>query len=163
MEIILKSGEEKEEEEEDHDADRFLQRLGFSDRSRRARLGIDPELRHLIRFHVGSTPPLAEVAGATRSGSLMLLKGLVFPHWKRRPALLLGDRLFLYPAPGSLTAAPEELRVESVSSRSPRGGRLVLRVAAQPNGPRRHVFLGFGSCWERDQWAEWLQEIAKCW
>lgn len=33
--------------------DRFLQRLGFKDRSRRSRLGIDPELRHLIRFHVG--------------------------------------------------------------------------------------------------------------
>lgn len=36
--------------------DRFLQRLGFADRSRRARLGIDPELRHLIRFHVGKSP-----------------------------------------------------------------------------------------------------------
>lgn len=46
-----------------------------------------------------------------------------------------------------------------MSSRSSRGGRLVLRVAAQPNSSRRHVFLGFGSCWERDQWAGWLQEV----
>lgn len=100
------------------------------------------------------------MAGATRSGSLLLLKGLVFPQWRRRPALLLGDRLFLYPAPGSLAAAPEELRVEGVTSRPARGGRLVLRVAAQPSSPRRHVFLGFGSCWERDQWLEWLQGVS---
>jgi len=33
--------------------DQFLQRLGYQDMSRRARLGVDPELRHLIGFHVG--------------------------------------------------------------------------------------------------------------
>lgn len=33
--------------------DQFLQKLGYQDVSRRSRLGVDPELRHLIAFHVG--------------------------------------------------------------------------------------------------------------
>jgi PH domain/leucine-rich repeat-containing protein phosphatase len=33
--------------------DGFLRQLGYCEISRRSRLGIDPELRHLIRFHVG--------------------------------------------------------------------------------------------------------------
>lgn len=33
--------------------DEFLKQLGYDEPSRRARLGVDPELRHLIAFHVG--------------------------------------------------------------------------------------------------------------
>lgn len=33
--------------------DEFLKQLGFEEATRRARLGVDPELRHLIGFHVG--------------------------------------------------------------------------------------------------------------
>lgn len=33
--------------------DEFLKLLGYDESSRRARLGVDPELRHLIAFHVG--------------------------------------------------------------------------------------------------------------
>jgi hypothetical protein len=31
----------------------FLRALGYEDPERRKRMGIDPELRHLLRFHVG--------------------------------------------------------------------------------------------------------------
>ncbi|KAG7208834.1 hypothetical protein KM043_015022 [Ampulex compressa] len=33
--------------------DQFLQKLGYQEATRRSRLGVDPELRHLIAFHVG--------------------------------------------------------------------------------------------------------------
>lgn len=33
--------------------DEFLKQLGYDEVSRRTRLGVDPELRHLIAFHVG--------------------------------------------------------------------------------------------------------------
>lgn len=34
--------------------DEFLKLLGYDELSRRARLGVDPELRHLIAFHIGT-------------------------------------------------------------------------------------------------------------
>jgi len=33
----------------------FLRALGYEDSERRKRMGIDPELRHLLRFHVGES------------------------------------------------------------------------------------------------------------
>lgn len=74
----------------------FLRSLGYFDESRRARLGIDPELKHLIRFHIGPAEiPMCK--GVLRSGTVEVLKGLVFPQWRRRHLAIVGSKLILYP------------------------------------------------------------------
>ncbi|KAJ8680701.1 hypothetical protein QAD02_016488 [Eretmocerus hayati] len=75
----------------------LLLSLGYRESTRRARLGLDPELRHLIAFHVGPAAPLGELRGYSRCGYCLVLKGLVFPQWKRRALAVIGSRLFLYP------------------------------------------------------------------
>lgn len=77
--------------------DEFLIKLGFHDMSRRSRMGIDPDLRFLIRIHGGPAPPPPGLPVAPRSAPLQVLKGLVFPNWKRRPVALVGSKLLLYP------------------------------------------------------------------
>lgn len=93
----------------------FCRRLGWTDASRRSRLAIDPQLKHLLRFYVGPAPapmptPLATmtnngsggvVAGGgdvvQRSGTVELLKGLVSPQWRKRAVALVGSLLLVYP------------------------------------------------------------------
>lgn len=77
--------------------DTFLERLGYTTTVRRTRLGIDPELRHLLRFHTGPATPHPGLKGFSKCGAVLVLKGLVFPQWRRRPIALLHSRLFLYP------------------------------------------------------------------
>lgn len=73
----------------------FLKSLGYFDESRRARLGIDPELKYLIRFHIGPAEiPMCK--GVLRSGSVEVLKGLMFPQWRRRHLAIVGSKLILY-------------------------------------------------------------------
>lgn len=74
----------------------FFKALGFTDDSRRSRLSIDPDLKHLIRFHIGPAE-LSMCPGITRSGSVEILKGLVFPQWRRRSVALFGSKMILYP------------------------------------------------------------------
>ena len=45
----------------------------------------------------GPASPLPELHGYSRCGHALVLKGLVFPQWKRRPLAVIGSRLFLYP------------------------------------------------------------------
>lgn len=70
--------------------------IGYKDESRRARLGISSDLKYLIRFHIASSeiPHLQPVA---HSGSVEILKGLVFPQWKKRFVAIVGRYLYLYP------------------------------------------------------------------
>lgn len=91
----------------------FCRRLGWSDASRRSRLAIDPQLKHLLRFYVGPAPAPASAAsmleiggggvmagaGAVvqRSGTVELLKGLVSPQWRKRAVALVGSLLLVYP------------------------------------------------------------------
>lgn len=77
--------------------DSFLELLGYTTTVRRTRLGIDPELRHLLRFHTGPATPHPDLKGFSKCGAVLVLKGLVFPQWRRRPIALLHSRLFLYP------------------------------------------------------------------
>lgn len=77
--------------------DAFLERLGYTNTTRRVRIGIDPELRHLLRFHTGPAMPHPGLKGLNKCGAVLVLKGLVFPQWRRRPIALLHSRLFLYP------------------------------------------------------------------
>jgi hypothetical protein len=41
--------------------------------------------------------PLPGLKGLKKCGAVLVLKGLVFPQWRRRPIALLNSRLFLYP------------------------------------------------------------------
>ncbi|XP_046588915.1 PH domain leucine-rich repeat-containing protein phosphatase 2 [Neodiprion lecontei] len=159
--------------------DSFLQRLGYLEASRRARLGVDPELRHLVAFHVGPAAPLPELNGYSQCGNVLVLKGLVFPQWKRRPLAVIGSRLFLYPA--SPDSSPEWMELggngSAVCCAPSRLGRLVLRVTGYPRitaprqGPRpresphhpetRHLYLGFHHPWDRDLWRGWLKQATQ--
>ncbi|XP_066597293.1 uncharacterized protein [Prorops nasuta] len=149
--------------------DYFLQLLGYQDVSRRARLGVDPELRHLIAFHVGPASPSPELDGYSRCGYAFVLKGLVFPQWKRRPLAVIGSRLFLfsdcqaewielgYGGGGAVCYAPSRL------------GKLVLRVTGYPKVTQqrrklsrrqtRHLYLGFHHPWDRDLWKSWIKRV----
>lgn len=78
--------------------DGFLRSLGIGDEARRKRLGLDPELCYLISFHLGPSVPLPKLFyGLKTSGSVHVLKGLVFPQWKIRPMCIFGGVLFIYP------------------------------------------------------------------
>ncbi|XP_033323175.2 PH domain leucine-rich repeat protein phosphatase [Megalopta genalis] len=156
--------------------DQFLQKLGYQDVSRRSRLGVDPELRHLVAFHVGPASPLPDLAGYSRCGYALVLKGLVFPQWKRRPLAVIGSRLFLYPAcPDS---RPEWMELGggggAVCYAPSRLGKLVLRITGFPRVTRqchqtqqqedsqhretRHLYLGFHHPWDRDLWKSWIKQ-----
>ncbi|EZA50190.1 PH domain leucine-rich repeat-containing protein phosphatase [Ooceraea biroi] len=113
--------------------DQFLQRLGYQEVSRRARLGVDPELRHLVGFHVGPASPLPDLTGYSRCGYTLVLKGLVFPQWKRRPLAVIGSRLFLYPGkcPTRESANPRDKKIQDPSKK--RG--------ADPLARGKHVLL----------------------
>ncbi|XP_011302435.1 protein phosphatase PHLPP-like protein [Fopius arisanus] len=165
--------------------DEFLKQLGFEETTRRARLGVDPELRHLIGFHVGPVGPTPDLFGHSRSGNVLILKGLVFPQWKKRALAVIGSRLFLYP--GCPESRPEwiELNSGAVCYAPSRLGKLVLRVTGYPrisqhqleDSPEqfnddgeslssqsshhpdaRHLYLGFHHPWDRDLWRGWLKQ-----
>ncbi|XP_043275194.1 uncharacterized protein Phlpp [Venturia canescens] len=163
--------------------DEFLKQLGYEEISRRTRLGVDPELRHLIAFHVGPTAPQADLTGYSRCGNALVLKGLVFPQWKRRSLAVIGSRLFLYPScPDS---RPEWMELGGVGGAvcyaPSRLGKLVLRVTGFPrvsNAQRphqedrefederhhqetRHLYLGFQHPWDRDLWRGWLKKATQ--
>ncbi|XP_063972964.1 protein phosphatase PHLPP-like protein isoform X2 [Diachasmimorpha longicaudata] len=165
--------------------DEFLKQLGFEETTRRARLGVDPELRHLIGFHVGPSEPTPELVGHSRCGNVLILKGLVFPQWKKRALAVIASRLFLYP--GCPESRPEwiELNGGAVCYAPSRLGKLVLRVTGYPrinsqqleDSPEqfrndgeslssqsshhpdaRHLYLGFHHPWDRDLWRGWLKQ-----
>lgn len=87
----------------------FCTRIGWTDSSRRARLAIDPQLKHLVRFFVGPAAAPAAMfdsvggggggdgVGIQRSGTVELLKGLVSPQWRRRAVAIVGSLLLVYP------------------------------------------------------------------
>lgn len=74
----------------------FLKKLGFSDESRRARLAIDPDIRFLLRFYIGPAE-IPMCLGVPKSGNVEILKGLVFPQWRRRSMAIIGSHLYVYP------------------------------------------------------------------
>ncbi|XP_029727244.2 protein phosphatase PHLPP-like protein [Aedes albopictus] len=105
----------------------FLKSLGYLDESRRARLGIDPELKHLIRFHIGpSEIPMCK--GVLRSGSVEILKGLVFPQWRRRYLSIIGSKLVVFPAGSALSPEVYELSGADIYEHSPGYNRLIIKI-----------------------------------
>lgn len=105
----------------------FLKKLGYADESRRSRLGIDPDLKYLIRFHIGPIDiPLCK--GATKCGTVELLKGLVFPQWRRRTVAIIGSKLIVYPANQSLMPETYELSGSEIFEHTPVYNRLIIKI-----------------------------------
>lgn len=105
----------------------FLKKLGYRDDSRRSRLGIDPDLKYLIRFHIGPVDiPLCK--GAKKCGNVELLKGLVFPQWRRRTITIIGTKLIVYPANQSLMPEMYELSGSEIFEHSPVYNRLIIKI-----------------------------------
>lgn len=105
----------------------FLKKLGYLDESRRSRLGIDPDLKYLIRFHIGPIDiPLCK--GATKCGTVELLKGLVFPQWRRRTIAIIGTKLIIYPANQSLMPETYELSGSEIFEHTPVYNRLIIKI-----------------------------------
>lgn len=105
----------------------FLKKLGYFDESRRSRLGIDPDLKYLIRFHIGPVDiPLCK--GAKKCGNIELLKGLVFPQWRRRTIAIIGTKLIVYPANQSLMPEMYELSGSEIFEHSPVYNRLIIKI-----------------------------------
>lgn len=105
----------------------FLEQLGYLDESRRSRLGIDLDLKYLIRFHIGPIDiPLC--LGATKCGNVDILKGLVFPQWKRRTIAIIGTKLIIYPANQSLMPEIYELSGSEIFEHSPVYNRLIIKI-----------------------------------
>lgn len=105
----------------------FLTKLGYLDESRRSRLGIDADFKYLIRFHIGPIDiPLCR--GCTKCGNVELLKGLVFPQWRRRTIAIIGTKLIVYPANQSLMPEIYELSGSEIFEHSPVYNRLIIKI-----------------------------------
>lgn len=105
----------------------FLKKLGYVDESRRSRLGIDPDLKFLIRFHIGPIDiPLCK--GATKCGNVEILKGLVFPQWRRRTIAIIGTKLIVYPANQGLMPETYELSGSEIFEHTPVYNRLIIKI-----------------------------------
>lgn len=105
----------------------FLKKLGYVDESRRSRLGIDPDLKFLIRFHIGPIDiPLCK--GATKCGNVELLKGLVFPQWRRRTIAIIGTKFIIYPANQGLMPETYELSGSEIFEHTPVYNRLIIKI-----------------------------------
>ncbi|XP_046403515.1 protein phosphatase PHLPP-like protein [Ischnura elegans] len=141
--------------------DAFLTRLGYGEGTRRARLSIDPELRHLIRFHVGPSVPTAALDGVTRCGWAHVLLGHVVPQWKERPVAILGSTLFVFQAEGGGGAQTLDLRGGHVVGGVSRGGRSVLRLAPAQHSEQRPMFLGFEDTKDRRVWWRWIAQATE--
>lgn len=105
----------------------FLKKIGYLDESRRSRLGIDLDLKYLIRFHIGPTDH-SLCRGALKCGNVELLKGLVFPQWRRRTIAIIGTKLILYPANLSLMPSTFELSGSEIFEHSPCYNRLIIKI-----------------------------------
>lgn len=105
----------------------FLKKLGYLDDSRRSRLGIDLDLKYLIRFHIGPTDHTL-CKGATKCGNVELLKGLVFPQWRRRTIAIIGTKLIIYPANLNLMPEIYELSGSEIFEHSPCYNRLIIKI-----------------------------------
>uniref|UniRef100_A0A182NEV3 PPM-type phosphatase domain-containing protein n=1 Tax=Anopheles dirus TaxID=7168 RepID=A0A182NEV3_9DIPT len=105
----------------------FLKSLGYFDESRRARLGIDPELKHLIRFHIGPAE-IPMCRGVLRSGTVEVLKGLMCPQWRRRHLAVAGSKLILYAGNAAFPPEVYELAGANVFEHAPCDNRLVIKI-----------------------------------
>lgn len=110
----------------------FLRKIGYVDDSRRSRLCIDPDLKYLIRFHIGPTGnPLCR--GATKCGNVELLKGFIFPQWTRRTIAIIGTKLIVYSANPGLMPEVFDLSSSEIFEHSPVYNRLIIKIVPKIN------------------------------
>lgn len=74
----------------------FLKKLGYQNEFRRSRMGIDHNLKWLLRFHIGPAA-VKECLGVNKAGQVEILKGLVSPQWKTRSMCVVGSKLVIFP------------------------------------------------------------------
>uniref|UniRef100_A0A336KQA3 CSON012944 protein n=1 Tax=Culicoides sonorensis TaxID=179676 RepID=A0A336KQA3_CULSO len=118
----------------------FLQSLGFKDVSRRARLGIDPDFKYILRFFIGPTePPLC--GHATRSGTVEILKGLVFPQWQRRSISIIGSKLIIFPLNPSLPPDFYDLTGAGIFEHTPNYNRLIIKIVPRTKSHSQDVIV----------------------
>ncbi|KAI5705372.1 hypothetical protein M8J75_014355 [Diaphorina citri] len=133
--------------------DEFLVDLGYENPARRTRLAIDPTFRHLFKYFIG---PWSD-EGITRGGSVHILKGLVLPQWRRRYAVLVHNKLFIYP--DSRFAVTDSIDLSDAyieySETPSKTGRYVLKICGI-----RNLFLGFDTQADQSLWLHWFQEAA---
>jgi hypothetical protein len=110
----------------------FLKKIGYNDESRRSRLGIDPDIKYLIRFHIGPTGnPLCK--GATKCGNVDLLKGFIFPQWTRRTIAIIGTKLIVYSSNPGLMPEVYDLSSSEIFEHSPVYNRLIIKIVPKIN------------------------------
>lgn len=110
----------------------FLRKIGYVDDSRRSRLCIDPDLKYLIRFHIGPTGnPLCR--GATKCGNVELLKGFIFPQWTRRTIAIIGTKLIVYSSNPGLMPEVFDLSSSEIFEHSPVYNRLIIKIVPKIN------------------------------
>lgn len=110
----------------------FLRKIGYVDDSRRSRLCIDPDLKYLIRFHIGPTGnPLCR--GATKCGNVELLKGFIFPQWTRRTIAIIGTKLIVYSSNPGLMPETFDLSSSEIFEHSPVYNRLIIKIVPKIN------------------------------
>ncbi|XP_020290995.1 PH domain leucine-rich repeat-containing protein phosphatase 2 isoform X2 [Pseudomyrmex gracilis] len=114
--------------------DQFLQRLGYQELSRRTRLGVDPELRHLIGFHVACPESRAEWLELGGGG------GAVCYAPSRLGKLVL-----------RVTGFPRVTQQCHVSQ----------HPEESHHRETRHLYLGFHHPWDRDLWKSWIKEATQ--
>ncbi|KAL0849253.1 hypothetical protein ABMA28_013585 [Loxostege sticticalis] len=139
----------------------FLVTYGWKSEARRQRLAVDPELRYSLQWCAG---PADRSGGVSRSGTIHILKGHVFPQWKPRPAHVIGSRLHSYGSSWEML----ELSGGSIELCQPKAQKLVLCVKPRCLGNNtlgdaalNHIFLGFNAAWERNMWFCWLKEATQ--
>lgn len=74
----------------------LMKKLGYRNEFRRSRMGIDSDLKYLLRFHIGPAE-VANCRGVSKSGQVEILKGLVSPQWKIRSMCVVASKLIIFP------------------------------------------------------------------
>lgn len=104
-----------------------MKKLGLLDDSRRTRVGIEPSLKYLIRIYIGPND-IPNYKGIKKSGSVEILKGLVFPQWRRRSIGIVANKLLVLPGNSSLSPEIFDLSSADVFEHSPNYNRLILKI-----------------------------------
>lgn len=110
----------------------FLKKIGYNDESRRSRLGIDPDIKYLIRFHIGPTGNTL-CKGATKCGNVDLLKGFIFPQWTRRTIAIIGTKLIVYSSNPGMMPEVYDLSSSEIFEHSPVYNRLIIKIVPKIN------------------------------
>lgn len=127
----------------------FLRSIDITEVSRRARLAIDPDFKYIMRFFVGNLfefststieksfetqyflgPKESSMCGqATKSGIVEILKGHVFPQWKKRFVSVIGSQLIIFPGDAAAMKVDViNLANANILEHTPTYNRLIIKI-----------------------------------